>query len=194
MPRARMDEARQEEILSALEACILDRGLLQTSLNDVAEKAGLARPLVRHFVGNRDEMIERLFERLIDRGEKQLEALNSAERSPSLNERLDLLYGDLFSNRASNVVVSELWAHARRNERTRPRLRALYEKVLGSLVDAMKREGLGHTRTQRHDAAYALVSLAYGHAAFREIELQPKTKRSPRAMADIIVSTLADKG
>ena len=81
MPRARMDEARQEEILSALAACILERGLLQTSLNDVAEKAGLARPLVRHFVGNRDEMIERLFEQLIDRGEKQLEALNSAERA-----------------------------------------------------------------------------------------------------------------
>lgn len=190
MPRAKMDTTRQEQILAALEACILEKGLAQTSLNDVAEQAGLARPLVRHFVGNRNVMVERLFERLIDRGEAQLEALSASKHPPSLKQRVDLLFGDLFSNRASNVVVSELWALARKNERIRPRLRALYDKVFDSLIDAMKTERLGKTRAQRRDAAYSLVSLAYGHASFREIDLAPGKKTSPRVTADLIISAL----
>ncbi|MEM8776633.1 MAG: TetR/AcrR family transcriptional regulator, partial [Pseudomonadota bacterium] len=112
MPRTNIDDQRRAQILSALEACIVEQGLAKTSLIDVAARAGLARPLVRHFVGNRDSMIELLFETLIDRGEAQLEQIATTDTPPPLNHLLDLLFGDLFSNTASNVVVSELWSLA----------------------------------------------------------------------------------
>lgn len=135
-------------------------------------------------------MVERLFERLIERGEQQLKLITSGDALPSLKALLDLLYGDLFSNSASNVVVSELWSLARRNDGIQTRLRGLYQTIIDVLVDAMKADGLGTTQAERRNAAFCLISLAYGHASFREIALTARKKSAPRLMADVILTSL----
>lgn len=185
-----MDDQRRAQILESLELCIVEQGLAKTSLNDVAARAGLARPLVRHFVGNRDNMIELLFQSLIDRGEAQLENIASDDVPPTLGHMLDLLYGDLFSNTASNVAVRELRSLARNSDAIQGRLRALYERIFDLLVAGMKAEGYGASRNQRRDTAFCLVSLAYGHASFREIHLSSKKKSAPRLAADTILASI----
>lgn len=190
MPRAKMNEERRAQILVALELCIVQQGLAKTSLNDVAARAGLARPLVRHFVGNRDNMVELLFQSLIDRGEAQLEKIVERDDPPSLAHMLDLLFGDLFSNTASNVVVSELWSLARNSEQIQARLRALYDRIFDMLTDSMKVEGYGASRQERRDTAFCLVSMAYGHASFREIDLTAKKKSAPRLAANTILASI----
>ena len=183
-----MDDQRRAQILASLELCIVEQGLAKTSLNDVAARAGLARPLVRHFVGNRDNMIELLFQSLIDRGEAQLEQIATKDTPPTLSHMLDLLFGDLFSNTASNIVVSELWSLARNSDVIQARLRSLYERIFDLVIDGMKAEGYGTSHNQRRDTAFCLVSLAYGDASFREIDLSSKRKSAPRLAADTILT------
>ena len=185
-----MDEQRRAQILASLELCIVEQGLAKTSLNDVAARAGLARPLVRHFVGNRDSMVELLFQSLIDRGEAQLEALASEDNPPNLDHMLDLLFGGLFSNSASNVVVSELWSLARNSNDIQARLRSLYERIFDLLIDGMKAEGYGKSRQERRDTAFCIVSMAYGHASFREIDLSSKKVSAPRRAANTILDSI----
>ena len=73
MPRPSIAAERREEILQAFETCALRKGLEATTLADVAEEAGLPRPLVRHFMGNRAEMVSGLIERMMQRASQAIE-------------------------------------------------------------------------------------------------------------------------
>lgn len=57
MARPSMANQRREEILDALEACILSQGIQTTSLENIAEAAGVKRTILRHYIGNRDDII-----------------------------------------------------------------------------------------------------------------------------------------
>lgn len=57
MARPSMAAQRKEEILDALESCILKYGIQATSLENIADTAGVKRTILRHYIGNRDEII-----------------------------------------------------------------------------------------------------------------------------------------
>ena len=59
MARPERGEERREQILNAFEVCVGKKGLEGTTLSDVAREAGLPRPLLRHFMGNREEMVQK---------------------------------------------------------------------------------------------------------------------------------------
>ena len=57
MGRPNLTEVRTAEILDAFERCVARYGLEGSSLERVAEEAGVKRSILRHYIGNRDEMI-----------------------------------------------------------------------------------------------------------------------------------------
>ena len=190
MPRPKLDREREPQILKALETCVIRQGLAKTSLKDVAEEAGLPRPLVRHFVGNRDAMISKLFDGMIERAEQQLEESQKSAQAISLETNLDLLFNGLFADDTSNALVGELWYLAERDETIRARLAALYQRVCDLLEEALKTEGLGVNAEDRRHAAYALVSLSYGDASFREIGLSAPSPAILQSHARAIIAVL----
>lgn len=193
MPRPKLDQEREPQILKALETCVIRQGLAKTSLKDVAEEAGLPRPLVRHFVGNRDTMITKLFDGMIDRAEQQLEDLQVNDAALSLAKCLELLFEGVFADKTSNALVGELWYLADRDPAIRARLAALYQRVCDLLVDALRHEGKGVNEDQRRDVAFSLVSLSYGDASFREIGLQAPRRLSIQSHARAILATLQNQ-
>ena len=60
MPRPSVKDQRREEILTAFARCVALYGVEGATLEKIAAEAGIARPAVRHFVGNRDELVEAL--------------------------------------------------------------------------------------------------------------------------------------
>ena len=64
MPRPDLRAERSGQILDAFARCVARKGLDATSLADVAREAGLRRPLVRHHIGNRDDLIRAFVDRL----------------------------------------------------------------------------------------------------------------------------------
>lgn len=193
MPRPKLDQEREPQILKALETCVIRQGLAKTSLKDVAEEAGLPRPLVRHFVGNRDAMITKLFDGMIDRAEQQLEDLQGNDTALSLTKCLELLFEGVFADKTSNALVGELWYLADRDPAIRARLAALYQRVCDLLVDALRHDGKGVNEEQRRDVAFSLVSLSYGDASFREIGLQGPKRLSIQSHARAILATLQNQ-
>ncbi|TPH15719.1 TetR/AcrR family transcriptional regulator [Litorilituus lipolyticus] len=57
MGRPSLAALRVEEILDALEACIIEKGIQGASLESIADKAGFKRSILRHYIGNRDDII-----------------------------------------------------------------------------------------------------------------------------------------
>ena len=190
MSRPKLDEQRKNEILRALEICVAEHGVAKTTLQKVSDKAGLPRALVRHFVGNRDDMIALLFERMVDRGEETLIQLAGGEEAVSLSKMLDFLFLDGFGSAENNVLAGELWHIARREDRVRAKLNKLYDRVCLSLAERMKDDDIGGSDADRYDAAYTIVTLCYGRACFEEIGLSPRQISKLRTTAENIIASV----
>lgn len=194
MPRPKIDTERQAHILEALEACVARNGIAKTTLSNVAEEAGLPRSLVRYFVGNRDDMILMLFDRIIDRGEEELENSLGGHANPKMSNYLDFLFDGLFLDETSNKVLSELSYLAERNETVREKLRDLYHTACLKIADKLKAHKLGRTDAARYDAAYAIFCLCYSHATFEEVGLAPRSPKKLRKVAEHIIEQLGPSG
>ena len=66
MPRPSLKDQRSEEILDAYLTCVARFGLEGATQERIAAEAGVKRPLLRHYLGNRDQMIAALNEHVIE--------------------------------------------------------------------------------------------------------------------------------
>jgi AcrR family transcriptional regulator len=53
-------DERYAQVMQALVRCVARFGLEGASLTQIAAEAGLSRPLIRHHLGNREDMIAAL--------------------------------------------------------------------------------------------------------------------------------------
>lgn len=187
-------EERSEEIMRAFEVCVARNGLPATTLADVAAEAGLPRSLVRYFMGNRDEMTDRLIERLMARAESSLRDVRDAKGDAGFEGLLDLYLDEVFANDLSNVVMGELWHLSRSDDHIRRRLNGVYDYAVSLLAEAMGRAGLGRNADERQSAAYAIVALMLGDSSLRDFAVVPRSKDAMRLAAGTIVDGLKQKG
>lgn len=92
MGRPSVQAQRREEILDAFEICVAQFGVEGATLERIAEQAGLARPLIRHHLGNREKLVDaladRFFEKWSIRVSKLIDGLPDDRRSEVLLDRL----------------------------------------------------------------------------------------------------------
>ena len=93
MGRPSNSSARTEQILDAFQTCVARYGLEGATLEKTAKEAGLARALIRHHVGNRDQLLDMLIERVMDVSRERTQELIRA--LPATN-RVRALVGYLF--------------------------------------------------------------------------------------------------
>ncbi len=60
MPRPSLKDQRSDEILDAYLTCVARFGLEGATQERIAAEAGVKRPLLRHYLGNREQMIKAL--------------------------------------------------------------------------------------------------------------------------------------
>jgi AcrR family transcriptional regulator len=178
--RAKIGDERREQILSAFERCVIRVGLAKTTLQNVANEAGLPRSLIRYFVGNKDDMIGLIIDRMIERAEHDLTLGLQENRDPTFTELLDFVSNGAFSNKVTNSLIGELWYLSEKDADIKSRLGGLYRHLLKLLVDQMTKEKIGENKTVRQAFAQSVMSLAYGEESFREIGL--RTSKSHRAL------------
>lgn len=99
MARPSIKQERRNQILDACETCLVRYGYAGTTLNRVADTAGLARPLIRHNLGNRDALLAATVERFIRRSDEDLDTWLDA--LPDVNS-LDTLIEWLFDPATSD--------------------------------------------------------------------------------------------
>ncbi len=95
MPRPSLKDQRSEEILDAYLTCVARFGLVGATQERIATQAGVKRPLLRHYLGNKDQMIEALTAYVIDGFAITTDALDAAlvlVETPS--DLVDLLFAE----------------------------------------------------------------------------------------------------
>jgi AcrR family transcriptional regulator len=187
--RPKVDVERREQILSAFEACVIEYGLAKTTLQKVADKAGLPRSLVRYFVGNRAEMVQLLLNRMNEKADRSI--AEQFPENPTLSELLDLIFDGAFNDHTSNLIVDQLWELSRRDAAVKQQLQQLYSGLKQRITAQMRAEGL--PSPSRHgDVAQCLIALGYGEACFEDLGMKTKRRNTSRVCADVLLAQLGE--
>lgn len=164
-------DERYEQIMQALVCCVSKFGLEGTTLKNVADEAGLKRPLIRHHLGNRDDMIEALHNYVLARFDADVD--NLVRALPQKN-KADALVDILFSDRAANdpdmtMAFAALTSSARENaglrERCRKCILRFEEVVAGALSnDIPDNRAAGQ-------AAHGIVALYFNATSLSTLQM-----------------------
>ncbi len=187
--RPKVGVERREQILVAFEACVIEYGLAKTTLQKVADKAGLPRSLVRYFVGNRAEMVQLLLNRMNEKADRSI--AEQFPENPTLAELLDLIFDGAFTDNTTNLIVDQLWELSRRDASVKQQLKQLYSRLKQRITAQMRKEGLPNPG--RHaDIAQSLIALGYGEACFEDLGMKTKRRNTTRLCADALLAQLGE--
>ncbi len=174
MPRPSIANERREEIFEAFEVCALEKGLDATTLTDVAEQAGLPRSLVRHFMGNRADMVTGLIDRMTDRAIAGIhQALDAVEASDEY-ECLKIVLTQSFIDPVTNRLMIQLWQQSWHDQKLHNQLKEVYERTVEMIHDRMIPEPTENSK----DLAHAITSMALGNAVLDQFAVHPANNKS----------------
>lgn len=193
MGRPDLTAVRTEEILDAFEHCVARYGLHGSSLERVAEQAGMKRSVVRHYMGNRDEMIVALAERVTAECHAQLETYVA---SASEQLRVDQLLAFFFPNTQADttdslMAVESLIAAAEDYPRVQELMTGYVEEMVNMTTDQLRLAHPNATKAQCWTVAYGVVGICYNHASLAPLALPTKYLKAARASARALTDTLS---
>ena len=139
MPRPSLKAQRSDEILDAFERCVARYGVEGATLEKTAEEAGLQRSLLRHNVGNRDDLLNALVERFIKKSTHSMDLLESlVSNKTSAKDFINYLFDDSDSDKQSVLVAMALIIAAPNYPKIKPLLLKWIDKFTSSVVRILK--------------------------------------------------------
>lgn len=148
-------------MLDAFLTCAARYGIEGATLERIAAEAGLKRPLIRHHLGNRDDMIAALAEHILTEIDNLTEATREALKDyPSAQGFIDILFSEEAETDPRLTLVFQSLAHS---ADAHPELRAELVRVMQSLYDlardAMALDYPGASLVDRATVGQAIVDL-----------------------------------
>jgi AcrR family transcriptional regulator len=193
MGRRSLVTERKRQILDAFERCIVKYGLESSSLDDVANEAGMSRSIIRHYVGNRDQLFDELVERITgDFIGHYRELFNNASDRDVRALIIDSLYTLPMGLAGYDVIVIDTLVLAQnRYPSVKRRLIEAFETVLEMYAAELRRIYPEASLQQRRSVAYAIFSLSIAHESMISLELDPVYTSGARENAAAIIDTLS---
>lgn len=189
MARPSLKEQRSEEILEAFVQCVAKFGLEGSTLERIAEQADMQRSILRHYVGNREDLIEALTSHIVAFFRERSDALFRATHN--VEELVTALFGLRDSTDAEMVLVAEqLIAAADRYPRVRKHMVDWVRAFVGQVSDVIAHDFPRATEAQKLPVAYGLVGIYFNVESLSPLALPTKYATAAEDAARRLVSTL----
>lgn len=191
MPRPSLAKERTELILAAFERCVGRKGLVGTALEDIAQEAGVKRSLIRHYLGNREDLTLALAQRVIDRYNAQLSSHGLTNESAASPESLvaQLFPEESQESMESIRVFESLIFAASEQETIRELINGYIENLCTGIAGELERLGAQNS-AQCWSTAYALIALMFNHESLMSLRLPTKFNDATRQNALILIQNL----
>ena len=161
MGRPSLKKQRTEEILEAYEACVIRYGVEGATLERVAAKAGIARPLIRHHVGNREDLLLALTARFQDvSGEQLRELMACLPEKNRVMALIDLLFDETYTDANMTQLAQALLTAAADRDDLAQYLREWVGKFMDMLNSEISEE-YPHARQDEVEAVVAGIMGVY---------------------------------
>lgn len=151
---------RRRQIVSAFIDLVAERGLERVTLADVAEAAGVQRAQLRHFIGNREDLVLAAVDELARRYEVSAAEMYVGEE-PTIDQLISLLFSDelVYDKPVETAAFDALLAEAVLRPAGRGAVTKGYDMLLGQLASALRRECPGAPIARIRDVAYVVLCL-----------------------------------
>lgn len=144
MPRPSLKQERRAQILDAYERCLIRFGVEGSSLEAVAKEAGLARALIRHNVGNRDQLLEAAVDRFLEQSRTSMEQLVAAlPAERPLVSLIDWLFDPQGSDPHLSLVSDALIAASANDPALARRMRDWTRAFVDSITEVARKSHPG---------------------------------------------------
>lgn len=180
-------------ILDAFERCIARYGLEGTALDQVAKEVGFRRGLVRHYLGNRDDMIEAMAKRAVARYHEQVDQMFAhLPIQTTCSGLLDMLFPQHSESNDVDLLVMEHLIAASRNT---PLIRKLMSDWLHSFVEKLANY-LNACREQANSTAcwhvaYGIIGIYFNHESLAPLGLHQDYATGARAAVEALIESLS---
>jgi len=165
-PRPKVEHLRKPQIIAAAAEVLYERGLFDTRIGDIAERAGTSAPTILYYFESKDRLLEEavdqtdrdFYERLT---EGQARQESPADKLVHLIEETSLGPGGL----SDWTLWMEMWVRARRDPAVRDayfRLDRRQRKLIADIVREGQEDGTFDSAADPEDFAIALSGLMDG--------------------------------
>jgi AcrR family transcriptional regulator len=191
--RPSMATERTEQIMQATARCLQKHGLAGTTLERVSEESGLSRSHVRHYVGNRDDLL-RAFANWLYTG-YEAEFTGKIAAAPD-REKLPIAMDYLFSSGFlpigdDDTVIRELITAGITDDSIRATLQERYLQAVQAVENALAAEYPAASPGARRSVAYGLWCLALGNSTMAELQLPVASGGLIRTAAEQLLERLS---
>ncbi len=183
MGRKSLEKIRTQQLLESFIACIPENGVDGTSLQKIAEKAGVTRSIIRHYIGNRDMLMEELINHITKTSLVEFDRiLNDPEKT--VMERLNIaLFAPRDDWQTDKIILNELVNAKEQSSSIQKQIAALIETMIDLLTTTLRKEMPQRNRKAAHELAYILFCISMSQDTLVWIGLSPSSTRIGPAFA-----------
>ena len=191
MPRPSLKETRSEQILDAFVRCVARFGLDGSTQARISEEAGVGRPLLRHYLGNRDEMVRKLLDHVLQVFAVQVEALfDSLPPTDRIAAVMEALFGRAVYSSESAAVFAALVAASVRHEGLRAPLLGFVHDFESRLAAEIVGERPEADEKDVRTVASGVAAIYFNTDAVMPLRPRVEWRNTQRAAAQMLIDNL----
>ena len=194
MGRKKLVDQRQVDILDAFERCLLKYGLEECTLERVAQEAGKSRNIIRHYIGNRDDLIAAFVERILIRI-KQVAAdiLENTPKQKLIPNVLNFLFEERKADAPPDLgerMLGGMWRIREQSPLTQQALLNFYKEFEKILTEGLTRLYPNVPAKKCQEVAYSIICLAETNWVLGTVGVDNSHTRMVRRSAEYLLQTL----
>lgn len=188
-------DERYEQVMHALVGSVARYGLDGASLSQIAKEAGLSRPLIRHHLGNRDDIIASLADFVLktfaDQSDAMLATLPVAGPSDAIIEML--FSKDAASEPELILAFAALTARASDDPSLRERCRASLLAFEAAIAETLLSDHPSADPINADKAAHGIVALYLNQISLAPLDMPESWQGHARNVAQKLLDELDHK-
>jgi AcrR family transcriptional regulator len=199
MGRPSKKEQRTEEILDAFYRCVARYGLEGSTLEFIATEASLKRSLVRHYVGNRESLVDQLVDRVLTYSSVHWEAF--LENVPSVDESqgsqevfIEYILEGLFSEQHSDaeyiLVIESLIFSANHNPVLRKKMQQWLQRFTDDIGRILGEVFSDKTELDIKAVAFGVISIYFNLDSLSPLGMNHIYRKPAHNAARLLIHSL----
>ncbi|PPF43349.1 hypothetical protein C5B85_13570 [Pseudoclavibacter sp. AY1F1] len=192
MGRPSLVHERRPQIVEAAKRVIGKYGVEGATQERIASEAQLSRAHIRHYVGNRDELIQLVWNSTMEPYAQEMhERVQAAHTGLGLAGVLDFLFGTGVEASPDDAVFDAFLAWSQHDERVRERLLDSYETVVTEVATAIRATYPKMDVAESEALGYAMLCLTIGSSSMSVLQFPAKQTGRLRDVAASMIHAAA---
>lgn len=189
MGRPSLAIERRRQILDGITRCVAVHGIADSSLERMAAESGFSRSHIRHYLGNRDDVILALWDHLMSPYSEQV-ALIATDPDPAarLNALIDFMFGPQWERLDSDAALDALFSAGATHPELQRRINQTYLSLEQQIAGIVRATDPSMPQRAADEVAYSLLCLAIGASAFSALPFPRSHRVAAHAMAHQMVA------